>query len=177
MAFFNRPFNGLLLPSPLLGCFPMTLLHKAGWGGLAILCAIAFAHVVGFLNPHEKVNGLMARCRGLVFLRSGLSVLRKIFSCGESWNWTTTAAHQRIAWKTGPIFIQPTNIFSSAIILPPLPEQAHCWVQCSHHNLVFFQDFLWIVIGAVLSRSGTRFYYSRGLHASKWAFASRNCPC
>ena len=36
----------------------MTILHKAGWVSLAILCAIAFGYVVGFLNPHEKVNGL-----------------------------------------------------------------------------------------------------------------------
>ncbi len=36
----------------------MTILPKIGWVGLAILCAIAFGHVAGFLNPHEKVNGL-----------------------------------------------------------------------------------------------------------------------
>ena len=36
----------------------MTLFHKAGWAGLAILCAIAFGFVVGIINPNEKVNGL-----------------------------------------------------------------------------------------------------------------------
>jgi carbon starvation protein len=36
----------------------MTIMHKVGWFGLATLCAIAFGHVVGVLNPHEKVNGL-----------------------------------------------------------------------------------------------------------------------
>ena len=36
----------------------MTRLLKVGWLGLAILCAIAFGHVVGVINPSEKVNGL-----------------------------------------------------------------------------------------------------------------------
>ena len=36
----------------------MSLTHKAGWGMLAILCAWAFSHVVGLVNPQEKVNGL-----------------------------------------------------------------------------------------------------------------------
>ncbi len=36
----------------------MSLAHKAGWGGLAFLCAWAFSHVVGLVNPEEKVNGL-----------------------------------------------------------------------------------------------------------------------
>ena len=28
------------------------------WSGVAILCAVAFGHVTGWLNPEEKVNGL-----------------------------------------------------------------------------------------------------------------------
>jgi len=36
----------------------MSLIQKAGWGAVAILCAWAFGHVVGFVNPQEKVNGL-----------------------------------------------------------------------------------------------------------------------
>lgn len=28
------------------------------WVLLSVLCVVALAHVVGALNPHEKVNGL-----------------------------------------------------------------------------------------------------------------------
>jgi len=36
----------------------MSSWNKIGWLGLAGLCAVAFGHVVGVLNPQEKVNGL-----------------------------------------------------------------------------------------------------------------------
>ena len=34
----------------------MALIYKALWGDLAILCAWAFSHVVGLVNPQEKVK-------------------------------------------------------------------------------------------------------------------------
>ena len=36
----------------------MSTLTRLGWVGVAILCAVAFGHVTGALNPDEKVNGL-----------------------------------------------------------------------------------------------------------------------
>lgn len=36
----------------------MPALKLVLWGLLAILGAVALAHVVGVINPHEKVNGL-----------------------------------------------------------------------------------------------------------------------
>jgi carbon starvation protein len=36
----------------------MSALKLALWAILSILGAVALAHVVGVVNPHEKVNGL-----------------------------------------------------------------------------------------------------------------------
>lgn len=52
----------------------MKALENQFWVLLAILVGLTLAHVVGVVNPNEKVNGLWGRGGGL-YLCAGLSVL------------------------------------------------------------------------------------------------------
>ncbi len=128
----------------------MTIFHKLGWAGLAILCAIAFGHVVGILNPQEKVNGLWlvvaASCFYVLAYRFyGQFLSRHVM---ELDNRRRTPAHRL---EDGTNFY-PANKYilfghhfaaiagAGPLLGPVLASQ-----------FGYLPGFLWIVIGAVLA--------------------------
>ncbi len=128
----------------------MTILHKLGWAGVAILCAIAFGHVVGILNPQEKVNGLWlvvaASCFYVLAYRFyGQFLSRHVM---ELDNRRRTPAHRL---EDGTNFY-PANKYilfghhfaaiagAGPLLGPVLASQ-----------FGYLPGFLWIVIGAVLA--------------------------
>ena len=89
----------------------MTTLHKLGWAGVAILCAIAFGHVVGFLNPHEKVNGLWlvvaASCFYVIAYRFyGRFLARRVMEFGQP------STNSRLSIRRWDKFLSRQQIYS-----------------------------------------------------------------
>ncbi|MCA9478882.1 MAG: carbon starvation protein A, partial [Nitrospira sp.] len=128
----------------------MSLTHKAGWGMLAILCAWAFSHVVGLVNPQEKVNGLWlvvaAACFYVLAYRFyGRWLSRSVMNLDDQ---RRTPAHRL---QDGTNFY-PANKYilfghhfaaiagAGPLLGPVLAAQ-----------FGYLPGFLWIVIGAVLA--------------------------
>ncbi|MCA9472580.1 MAG: carbon starvation protein A [Nitrospirales bacterium] len=128
----------------------MTPLQTVGWIGLAILCAVAFGHVVGIINPTEKVNGLWlivaASCFYVLAYRFyGRFLARKVMNLDDR---RRTPAHRL---EDGTNFY-PANkyilfghhfaaIAGAGPLLGPILAAQFGYVP----------GFLWIVIGAVLA--------------------------
>jgi carbon starvation protein len=128
----------------------MCLWKNIGWVGLAGLCAVAFAHVVGILNPQEKVNGLWlviaASCFYILAYRFyGRFLARRVMNLDDR---RRTPAHRL---EDGRNFY-PANKYilfghhfaaiagAGPLLGPVLAAQ-----------FGFLPGFLWIVIGAVLA--------------------------
>ena len=128
----------------------MIKFHKVGWIGLAILCAIAFGHVVGLINPSEKVNGLWlvvaASCFYVLAYRFyGRFLAREVMNLDDR---RRTPAHRL---EDGTNFY-PANKYilfghhfaaiagAGPLLGPVLAAQ-----------FGYLPGFLWIVIGAVLA--------------------------
>ncbi|GJL67622.1 MAG: carbon starvation protein A [Nitrospirales bacterium] len=128
----------------------MSLWNKIGWLGLAGLCAVAFGHVVGLINPHEKVNGLWlvvaASCFYVLAYRFyGRFLAQRVMNLDDR---RRTPAHRL---EDGTNFY-PANKYilfghhfaaiagAGPLLGPVLAAQ-----------FGFLPGFLWIVIGAVLA--------------------------
>jgi len=128
----------------------MPTLQTFGWMSLAILCAIAFGHVVGFVNPSEKVNGLWlvvaASCFYVLAYRFyGRFLAQRVMNLD---NQRRTPAHRL---KDGTNFY-PANKYilfghhfaaiagAGPLLGPVLAAQ-----------FGYIPGFLWIVVGAVLA--------------------------
>lgn len=124
--------------------------NKIGWIGLAGICAVAFAFVVGVLNPHEKVNGLWlvvaAACFYVLAYRFyGRFLAHRVMNLDDR---RRTPAHRL---EDGANFY-PANKYilfghhfaaiagAGPLLGPVLASQ-----------FGFLPGFLWIVIGAVLA--------------------------
>ena len=128
----------------------MTIMHKAGWGGLAILCAIAFGHVVGFLNPHEKVNGLWlvvaASCFYVLAYRFyGRFLARRVMELDDSRRTPAYRLEDGTNFYPANKYILFGHHFAAIAGAGPLLGP----VLASQFG--FLPGFLWIVIGAVLA--------------------------
>ncbi|MGB5056590.1 MAG: carbon starvation CstA family protein [Nitrospirales bacterium] len=128
----------------------MSVWNKIGWLGLAGLCAVAFGHVVGIVNPHEKVNGLWlvvaASCFYVLAYRFyGRFLAQRVMNLDDR---RRTPAHRL---EDGTNFY-PANKYilfghhfaaiagAGPLLGPVLAAQ-----------FGFLPGFLWIVIGAVLA--------------------------
>ena len=128
----------------------MMPLFKIGWVGLAILCAVAFGHVVGIINPSEKVNGLWlivaASCFYVLAYRFyGKFLAKQVMNLDDR---RRTPAHRL---EDGTNFY-PANKYilfghhfaaiagAGPLLGPVLAAQ-----------FGYLPGFLWIVIGAVLA--------------------------
>ncbi|MGP0592294.1 carbon starvation CstA family protein [Nitrospira sp. T9] len=128
----------------------MSVWNKIGWLGLAGLCAVAFGHVVGLVNPHEKVNGLWlvvaASCFYVLAYRFyGRFLAQRVMNLDDR---RRTPAHRL---EDGTNFY-PANKYilfghhfaaiagAGPLLGPVLAAQ-----------FGFLPGFLWIVIGAVLA--------------------------
>ena len=128
----------------------MSVWNKIGWLGLAGLCALAFGHVVGLVNPHEKVNGLWlviaAACFYVLAYRFyGRFLAQRVMNLDDR---RRTPAHRL---EDGTNFY-PANKYilfghhfaaiagAGPLLGPVLAAQ-----------FGFLPGFLWIVIGAVLA--------------------------
>ncbi|MCA9498668.1 MAG: carbon starvation protein A [Nitrospirales bacterium] len=128
----------------------MSSWNKIGWLGLAMLCAVAFGHVVGLVNPHEKVNGLWlvvaASCFYVLAYRFyGRFLAQRVMNLDDH---RRTPAHRL---EDGTNFY-PANKYilfghhfaaiagAGPLLGPVLAAQ-----------FGFLPGFLWIVIGAVLA--------------------------
>ncbi len=128
----------------------MSIMQKLGWVVLACLCALAFGQVVGFVNPHEKVNGLWlvvaAACFYVLAYRFyGRFLANRVMNLD---NRRRTPAHRL---EDGTNFY-PANKYilfghhfaaiagAGPLLGPVLAAQ-----------FGFLPGFLWIVIGAVLA--------------------------
>ncbi|WNM61732.1 carbon starvation CstA family protein [Candidatus Nitrospira neomarina] len=128
----------------------MSVWNKIGWLGLAGLCAVAFGHVVGLVNPHEKVNGLWlvvaASCFYVLAYRFyGRFLAQQVMNLDDR---RRTPAHRL---EDGTNFY-PANKYilfghhfaaiagAGPLLGPVLAAQ-----------FGFLPGFLWIVIGAVLA--------------------------
>ena len=128
----------------------MSVWNKIGWLGLAGLCAVAFGHVVGLVNPHEKVNGLWlvvaAACFYVLAYRFyGRFLAQRVMNLDDR---RRTPAHRL---EDGTNFY-PANKYilfghhfaaiagAGPLLGPVLAAQ-----------FGFLPGFLWIVIGAVLA--------------------------
>ncbi|GJL50407.1 MAG: carbon starvation protein A [Nitrospirales bacterium] len=128
----------------------MPTLQTFGWMSLAILCAIAFGHVVGFVNPSEKVNGLWlvvaASCFYVLAYRFyGRFLAQRVMNLD---NQRRTPAHRL---EDGTNFY-PANKYilfghhfaaiagAGPLLGPVLAAQ-----------FGYIPGFLWIVVGAVLA--------------------------
>ncbi len=128
----------------------MTMLHKAGWVGLAILCAIAFGHVVGFLNPHEKVNGLWlvvaASCFYVLAYRFyGRFLARHVMELDDRRRTPAYRLEDGTNFYPANKYILFGHHFAAIAGAGPLLGP----VLASQFG--FLPGFLWIVIGAVLA--------------------------
>ena len=128
----------------------MSKLNMLIWVGIAVLCAVAFGHVTGVLNPEEKVNGLWlvvaASCFYVLAYRFyGRFLARKVMNLDDR---RRTPAHRL---EDGTNFY-PANKYilfghhfaaiagAGPLLGPVLAAQ-----------FGFLPGFLWIVIGAVLA--------------------------
>lgn len=128
----------------------MSVLHKTGWAVCAVLCSVAFGHVVGLLNPGEKVNGLWlvvaAACFYVLAYRFyGRWLATTVMNLDDS---RRTPAHRL---QDGTNFY-PANRYilfghhfaaiagAGPLLGPVLAAQ-----------FGYLPGFLWIVIGAVLA--------------------------
>ncbi len=128
----------------------MSVWNKIGWLGLAGLCAVAFGHVVGLVNPQEKVNGLWlvvaAACFYVLAYRFyGRFLAQRVMNLDDR---RRTPAHRL---EDGTNFY-PANKYilfghhfaaiagAGPLLGPVLAAQ-----------FGFLPGFLWIVIGAVLA--------------------------
>ena len=128
----------------------MSTLTKMVWAGVAVLCAVAFGHVTGILNPGEKVNGLWlvvaASCFYVLAYRFyGRFLAKKVMNLDDR---RRTPAHRL---EDGTNFY-PANKYilfghhfaaiagAGPLLGPVLAAQ-----------FGFLPGFLWIVIGAVLA--------------------------
>ncbi len=128
----------------------MSAWNKIGWLGLAGLCAVAFGHVVGLVNPHEKVNGLWlvvaSSCFYVLAYRFyGRFLAQRVMNLDDR---RRTPAHRL---EDGTNFY-PANKYilfghhfaaiagAGPLLGPVLAAQ-----------FGFLPGFLWIVIGAVLA--------------------------
>ncbi len=125
-------------------------IQKIGWVGLAVFCAVAFGHVVGVVNPSEKVNGLWlivaASCFYVLAYRFyGRFLARRVMNLDDR---RRTPAHRL---EDGTNFY-PANKYilfghhfaaiagAGPLLGPVLAAQ-----------FGYLPGFLWIVVGAVLA--------------------------
>ena len=135
---------------PLVRISIMTHSMKILWGGVALLCAVAFGFVTGIINPEEKVNGLWlvvaSACFYVLAYRFyGRFLARRVMNLDNS---RLTPAHRL---DDGSNFY-PANKYilfghhfaaiagAGPLLGPVLAAQ-----------FGFLPGFLWIVIGAVLA--------------------------
>jgi len=128
----------------------MTMLHKIGWLGLAIFCAIAFGHVVGFLNPQEKVNGLWlvvaASCFYVLAYRFyGRFLARRVMELDDRRRTPAYRLEDGTNFYPANKYILFGHHFAAIAGAGPLLGP----VLASQFG--FLPGFLWIVIGAVLA--------------------------
>ena len=128
----------------------MTMLHTAGWVGVACLCAIAFGHVVGLVNPQEKVNGLWlvvaASCFYVLAYRFyGRFLARRVMNLDDRRRTPAYRLEDGTNFYPANKYILFGHHFAAIAGAGPLlgPVLAA--------QFGFLPGFLWIVIGAVLA--------------------------
>ncbi|MEE8125397.1 MAG: carbon starvation CstA family protein [Nitrospirales bacterium] len=128
----------------------MSLWTKIGWVGMAVFCAIAFAHVVGLLNPHEKVNGLWlvvaAACFYVLAYRFyGRFLAQRVMNLDDRRRTPANRLEDGTNFYPANKYILFGHHFAAIAGAGPLlgPVLAA--------QFGFLPGFLWIVIGAVLA--------------------------
>jgi carbon starvation protein len=128
----------------------MTSLMKIFWGSMALLCAWAFAIIVGVVNPQEKVNGLWlvvaASCLYVLAYRFyGKFLATKVVNLDDSRQTPAYRLEDGTNYYPANKYIVFGHHFAAIAGAGPLlgPVLAA--------QFGFLPGFLWIVIGAVLA--------------------------
>lgn len=128
----------------------MSVWNKIGWLGLAGLCAVAFGHVVGLVNPHEKVNGLWlvvaASCFYVLAYRFyGRFLAQRVMNLDDRRRTPAYRLEDGTNFYPANKYILFGHHFAAIAGAGPLlgPVLAA--------QFGFLPGFLWIVIGAVLA--------------------------
>jgi len=128
----------------------MSLWKRIGWLGLAGFCAVAFGHVVGVLNPHEKVNGLWlvvaAACFYVLAYRFyGRFLAQRVMNLDDR---RRTPAHRL---EDGTNFYPANKYILFGHHFAAIAGAGPLLGPVLSAQFGFLPGFLWIVIGAVLA--------------------------
>ncbi len=128
----------------------MSVWNKIGWLGLAGLCAVAFGHVVGLVNPHEKVNGLWlvvaASCFYVLAYRFyGRFLAQRVMNLDDR---RRTPAHRL---EDGTNFYPADKYILFGHHFAAIAGAGPLLGPVLAAQFGFLPGFLWIVIGAVLA--------------------------
>lgn len=128
----------------------MSVWNKIGWLGLAGLCAVAFGHVVGLVNPHEKVNGLWlviaAACFYVLAYRFyGRFLAQRVMNLDDR---RRTPAHRL---EDGTNFYPANKYILFGHHFAAIAGAGPLLGPILAAQFGFLPGFLWIVIGAVLA--------------------------
>ena len=128
----------------------MSVWNKIGWLGLAGLCAVAFGHVVGLVNPHEKVNGLWlviaASCFYVLAYRFyGRFLAQRVMNLDDR---RRTPAHRL---EDGTNFYPANKYILFGHHFAAIAGAGPLLGPILAAQFGFLPGFLWIVIGAVLA--------------------------
>ena len=128
----------------------MSVWNKIGWLGLAGLCALAFGHVVGLVNPHEKVNGLWlviaAACFYVLAYRFyGRFLAQRVMNLDDR---RRTPAHRL---EDGTNFYPANKYILFGHHFAAIAGAGPLLGPILAAQFGFLPGFLWIVIGAVLA--------------------------
>ena len=128
----------------------MSTLIRLIWAGVAVLCAVAFGHVTGVLNPDEKVNGLWlvvaASCFYVLAYRFyGRFLANKVMNLDNRRRTPAYRLEDGTNFYPANKYILFGHHFAAIAGAGPLlgPVLAA--------QFGFLPGFLWIVIGAVLA--------------------------
>ena len=128
----------------------MTKFMMVFWGGVSVLCAIAFALVTGLVNPEEKVNGLWlvvaAGCFYVLAYRFyGQFLARRVVELSDERSTPAYRLQDGTNFYPANKYVLFGHHFAAIAGAGPLlgPVLAA--------QFGFLPGFLWIVIGAVLA--------------------------
>ena len=141
------------------------------WVLLSLLGALALAHVVGVVNPNEKVNGLWlvvaAACIYVLAYRFyGRWLARQVVGLNNQYVTPAVRLNDGVNFHPTNKVVLFGHHFAAIAGAGPLlgPVLAA--------QFGFVPGFLWLVIRRGTGWRGTRFHYSRRLNATQRALAS-----
>lgn len=128
----------------------MPLVAKLAWACVAIVCAVAFGFVAGFLDPDEKVNGLWLVVAAACFYALGLRfygrfLAKRVVALDDSRTTPAYRLHDGTNFYPVNKYILFGHHFAAIAGAGPLlgPVLAA--------QFGYLPGFLWLVIGAVLA--------------------------